>query len=216
MQFPLEYHARVLGEYALPQAARTRLLTLAITAAIGILFLLHAASGSWRLAALSFLTLPTALVGGLLAALATGGVVSLGSFAGLFVVFGVAASNNLMLIRRYQHLERHEGEPFGPKLVLRGARERLSPILMATFATGLALVPALFLGDVPGLEIVRPMAIVVLGGLVTSGVLDLYFLPALFFSLGVSAVQELDLSAAEAREAVFGDVSAAPGMATGD
>jgi Cu/Ag efflux pump CusA len=216
MQFPMEYHAQVLGAFAAPQAARNRLLTIALVAAIGMFFVLQAAFGSWRLAALSFLTLPGALVGGLLAALATGGVLSLGGLAGLLVVFGIAASNKVMLINRYQYLERHAGESFGPGLVLRGARERLSPTLMATFATALALLPALFLGDVPGLEIARPMAIVVLGGLVTSALLDLYLLPTLYLSLGVSAVQVLDLSAAGVRGGMFGVMSEATGMAAGD
>jgi Cu/Ag efflux pump CusA len=85
-----------------------------------------------------------------------------------------------------QHLEQYEGETFGPELVLRGARERLAPILMTTFATGLALVPALLLGDIPGLEIVRPMAVVILGGLVTSTLLDLFILPALYLRFGSS------------------------------
>ena len=178
-------------------------------------FLLQAAFGSWRLATLSFFTLPAALAGGLLAALLTGGVLSVGSFAGLLVVFGIAVSDRLMLISHYQHLEGYGGEPFGANLARRGARECLSPILAAMFATALALLPALLLGDVPGLEIARPMVIVVLGGLGTSALLDLYFLPALFLSLRVSAVEELDLSAARAREGILGDLSA-PGMAVGD
>ena len=207
IKFPLEYHARVLGEYALPQAARTRLLTFAIVAAIGVFFLLQAAFGSWRLATLSFCTVPAALAGGMLAALLTGGVLSVGSFAGLFVVFGIAVSNKLVLISHYQHLQRYEGEPFGAALALRGARERLSPILAAMSATALALVPALLLGEVPGLEIARPMAVVVLGGLVTSALLDLCFLPALFLSVGTGAVQEIDLAeATDARDEMHGDM----------
>jgi Cu/Ag efflux pump CusA len=216
IQFPLEYHARVLGEYATPQETRARLVTLASAAAIGVFFLLQAAFGSWRLAALTFLTLPLALVGGVLAVLLTGGALSFGSLAGLLVVFGIAASNKLILISHYQHLERCDGEAFGPGLVLRGTRERLSPILTATLAVGLALLPALLLGDVPGLEVVRPMAIVVLGGLVTSGLVDVCLLPPLFLSLGVSAAQELDLSGVGAPGAAFARASEAPGMAAGE
>ena len=83
-------------------------------------------------------------------------------------MFGIAARNGILLINHYQHLERDEGETFGPELVLRGARERLSPILMTALATGLALVPLVVLGDIPGHEIEHPMAVVILGGLVTS------------------------------------------------
>jgi Cu/Ag efflux pump CusA len=205
-----------LGEYAAPQAARTRLLTVSITAAIGVFFLLQAALGSWRLAALCFLTLPAGLVGGVLAALVSGGVLTLGSLAGLLVVLGLAVSNKLILFHRYEHLQRHAGEPFGPELVRRGTRELLSPILLATVATALVLLPALLLGDVPGVETIRPMAIVVLGGLVSSVVLDLCFLPALYLALGVRAAQELDLSETGAREGRFGDLSGAPGVAVGD
>ena len=215
LHFPLEYHAEVLGEYASWQDARSRLLTIAIAAAIGVFFLLQAAFGSWRLAALCFLSLPAALAGGLLAALGTGGVLSIGSLAGLLAVFGIAVCNKIMLVSRYQHLERHEGEPFGPGLALRGARERLAPILMTTLAAGAAVMPALILGDVPGLEIVRPMAIVVLGGLVTSGALDLLLLPVLFLSLGVGASHQLDPVLEAPRGQVFATLPA-PSGAAGD
>ena len=192
LQFPLEYHAEVLGEFATSRAARNHLMTLAIAAAFGMIILLQAAFGSWRLAALSFFTLPAALAGGVLAALATGGVLSIGSLAGLLAVLGIAACNKIMLINRYQNLERYEGERFGTGLVLRGATERLSPILMTTLAAGVTVLPVLFMGDVPGLEVVRPMALVVLGGLVTSGVLDLFLMPVMFLRAGVSSVRETD------------------------
>ena len=85
---------------------------------------------------LFFLTLPMALVGGVLAVALTGDTLSLGSLVGFLTVFGIAARNGILLINHFQHLERDEGEPFGPALVLRGAQERLSPILMTALATG--------------------------------------------------------------------------------
>jgi Cu/Ag efflux pump CusA len=181
---PLGYHAEVLGEYAERQAASSRLLSFGIAAALGVLFLLAAAFGNWRLAVLAFVTLPTALVGGVLAAFAGGGVMSLGSLVGFLTVFGIAARNGIMLISHYQHLERIEGETFGPDLILRGARERLSPILMTAFATGLAIVPLVVAGDIPGHEIEYPMAIVILGGLVTSTLLNLFVVPAIYLRFG--------------------------------
>jgi Cu/Ag efflux pump CusA len=184
IKFPLEYHAEVLGEYEERQASQRRLLGFGLASAIGVFLLLQAAFGSWRLAALAFFTLPSALVGGVLAAFATGGVISLGSLIGFFTVFGVAARNGIMLINHYQHLEREEGEPFGPKLVLRGARERLAPILMTALAAGLALLPLVIAGDIPGHEIEHPMAIVILGGLVTSTVLNLFIVPSLYLRFG--------------------------------
>ncbi len=92
-----------------------------------------------------------------------------------------------MLINHFQHLEREEGEPFGPALVIRGARERLSPILMTALATGLALIPLVVAGDIPGHEIEHPMAIVILGGLVTSTLLNLFVMPSLYLRFGRGA-----------------------------
>jgi ketosteroid isomerase-like protein len=105
-----------------------------------------------------------ALVGGVLAAWAGGGILSLGSLVGFFTVFGIAARNGILLINHCQHLEAEEGQAFGKTLVVRGARERLSPILMTTLATGLALVPLVVLGERPGHEIEHPLAVVILGG----------------------------------------------------
>ncbi|MFN8489611.1 MAG: efflux RND transporter permease subunit [Caldilineaceae bacterium] len=190
IDFPLGYHAEVLGEYAERTAAQTRLLIFTIAAAIGVLLILLASFGSWRLAVLGFLTLPSALVGGLLAAYFTGGIISLGSLVGFLTIFGIAARNKIMLINHYQHLERYEGETFGEQLALRGASERLSPILMTALATGLALVPLAWAGDLPGHEIEHPMAIVILGGLVTSTLLNLFVVPSLYLSFGRSKGQD--------------------------
>jgi Cu/Ag efflux pump CusA len=196
--FALEYHARVLREHEASGAVNSRLLVFEVSSAIGMFFLLQAAFASWRLAALCFLTLPSALVGGLLTVVATGQGMSLGSLAGLLTVFGIATCNAVMLINRYQSLQRYGGESIGAELVLRGVRERLSPILMTTLATGGALAPVLLMGDVPGLEIVRPMAMVTLGGLVTSSLLNLFFVPALFLSVESVPHRVDPLAAAEA------------------
>jgi len=152
----------------------------AISAAIGIFVLLQASFGSFRLATMAFFTLPIALVGGVLAAYLSNGVLSLGSLVGLFTVLGIVARNGIMLISHYQHLEHVEGVPFGPGLVLRGAQERVVPILMTVLTTGLALVPLIVLGEVPGQEIEHPMAIVILGGLMTATLLNLFVVPSLY------------------------------------
>jgi Cu/Ag efflux pump CusA len=184
VQFPRGYHAELLGEFRERQTAQERLFGIAIIAGLAILLLLQTAFGSWRLATLIFLTLPMALVGGILAAYAGGGVVSLGSLLGFFTVFGIAARNGILLINHCQHLERSEGETFGPALVLRGARERLSPILMTSLATGLAVVPLVVLGQRPGHEIEYPLAVVILGGLATSTLLNLFVVPSLYLRFG--------------------------------
>jgi CzcA family heavy metal efflux pump len=180
------YHTELLGEYTERQAAQSRLLQSSLIAGVVILLLLQAAFRRWRLAALVFLTLPMALVGGVLAAWVGGGIISLGSLVGFFTVFGIAARNGILLVNHWQHLEEEEGMEFGPALVIRGARERLSPILMTSLATGLALVPLVILGDRPGHEIELPLAVVVLGGLVTSTLLNLVVVPSLYLRWGKS------------------------------
>jgi Cu/Ag efflux pump CusA len=185
VQFPLGYSYDLIGELAERQAADQRLRSYGLLAGIGILLLLVAAFRSWRLGLMALLALPMALVGGLLAAYAfSGGIVSLGSLVGFFTVLGIAARNGIMLISHCQHLEKYEGETFGPALVLRGARERLAPILMTALATGLALVPLVVAGEIPGAEIEYPMALVILGGLVTSTLLNLFIIPALYLRFG--------------------------------
>jgi CzcA family heavy metal efflux pump len=184
VDFPNGYHAEVLGEYQERQAAQRRLLVFTLAALAGILLLLQTAFRSWRLAWLAILTLPMALAGGILATAATDRMISLGSLVGLLTVLGIAARNGILMINHFQHLERHEGERFGPGLVLRGARERLSPILMTSLATGLALVPLVVAGTIPGNEIEHPMAVVILGGLVSSTLLNLFVVPSLYLRFG--------------------------------
>jgi CzcA family heavy metal efflux pump len=184
VQFPREYHAEVLGESTELNAAQDRLTLFGLGAGIAIFLLLQAAFGSLRLAALTSLLLPMALVGGVLAVWLGDGVLSLGSLVGFLTVFGIAARNGILMVSHFQHLERHEGVPFGPELVLRGAKERLAPIMMTASATGLALVPLAVAGSIPGHEIEHPMAIVILGGLITSTLLNLFVLPSLYLRFG--------------------------------
>ncbi|MEN9576217.1 MAG: hypothetical protein RL514_4072 [Verrucomicrobiota bacterium] len=182
--FPVGYHPELLGEYTARQEARTRLLTLAGVALLGILVLLLADFQSPRLVLLVAVTLPFALIGGVFAAYFSGGVLSLGSLVGFVTVLGIAARNGIMLVSHYRHLQREEGEAFGPNLVLRGAEERLAPILMTAATASLALLPLVWRGNIPGHEIEFPMAVVILGGLVTSTALNLFLLPALFAKFG--------------------------------
>jgi len=111
-------------------------------------------------------------------------VLSLGSLVGFVTVLGIAARNGIMLVSHYLHLERREGVPFGPELILRGAEERLTPILMTAGCAALALLPLITAGNIPGHEIEYPMALVILGGLATSTLLNLFLLPALYARYG--------------------------------
>jgi CzcA family heavy metal efflux pump len=180
ISFPLGTHAELLGEYEERQAAERRLLLVGVVVGLAVLLVLQLSFRSWRLALLAFATLPVALVGGAIAALAGGGVLSLGSLVGFFTVLGIAARNGILMISHFQHLEEVEGEPFGAGLVLRGARERLSPIAMTTLATALGVLPLVVAGSVAGNEIEHPLAVVVLGGLVTSTLVNLFVLPSVY------------------------------------
>jgi Cu/Ag efflux pump CusA len=184
IDFPREYHPEFLGEYAARQASRQRLFALTALSVLGIVLLLHMDFRSWRLTLLVFLTIPFALVGGVIGAILQGGILSLGSLVGFVTVLGIAARNGIMLVSHYRHLEEIEGEPFGIPLVLRGAEERLTPILMTALATGLALVPLVISGNKPGHEIEYPMAVVILGGLTTSTILNLFLLPPIYALFG--------------------------------
>jgi CzcA family heavy metal efflux pump len=193
MEFPFEHHANLLGGFEDQQAARTRFLAVAAAALTGVFLLLQAAFASWRLATLVMVTLPMALAGGVLATAISGGTVSLGAAAGLVAVFGVAVRHAVLLVRRYQSLERHGGQAFGAHLVSRGTRDRLVPILMTTLGGVLLLLPIVLSGAAVGLEIMRPMAIVLLGGLIASAALSVVVLPALYLRFGfVSARDAVD------------------------
>lgn len=197
VDFPTGYHAEILGEFAEREAATRQLLIFAVGALLVIFLLLQASFSSWRLATLVMFTLPVALVGGVLAAYLSGGVLSLGSIVGFLTVMGIAARNGILLISHCQHLEKYENEKFGPELVLRGAGERLSPILMTTLATGLALVPLIVMGTIPGHEIEHPMAVVIVGGLVTSTLLNLFILPSLYLRFAKPRAKAEPLAPAE-------------------
>ena len=180
VEMPPGYHAEVLGEAPELNAAQDDLLLYGILAAIVIFLLIQAALGSLRLATLVFLLLPMALAGAVLAAKLDTGVLSLGSLVGFLTVLGIAGRNGILMVAHFQHLEREEGVPFGPDLVLQGAKDRLAPILMTASATGLALLPLVIAGTIPGHEIEHPLAVTILGGLVTATLLNLFVLPSLY------------------------------------
>jgi Cu/Ag efflux pump CusA len=184
VSFDRGYHPEFLGEYAARKASQNRMLAISLVALIGIFLILHADFGSVRLALLVLLGLPFALIGSVASVLLTGGVLSLGSLVGFVTVIGVAARNGIMLISHYRHLEREENVPFGFDFIIRGAKERLSPILMTALAAALALMPIVIGGNRPGQEIENPMAIVIVGGLVTSTALNLLVMPALYWKFG--------------------------------
>jgi Cu/Ag efflux pump CusA len=181
---PSGIYAELGGTATVQREARRELLLNGLLAGAGIVMLLALAFGDASRLLLVLANLPFALVGGVLAVFATGGLLSLGSLVGFVTLFGIATRNAVMLISHYDHLVRVEGEGWGREAAIRGALERLGPILMTALVTALALVPlAVGSGD-PGREIEGPMAIVILGGLLTSTLLSLFVLPALALRWG--------------------------------
>jgi CzcA family heavy metal efflux pump len=189
VEFPHEYYPVLQGEYTERLAAQQTLLLVSIVAALGVFMLLVQSFGDVRLATLSFLTLPSALVGGVIAAYMGDRVISLGSLVGFLTILGITARNGIMLIEHYQHLERNEGVAFGPELVLRGAKERISPIIMTALTTAFAILPLVVAGNLPGHEIEYPMAVVILGGLITATLLNVFVVPSLYLKFARSSVK---------------------------
>jgi len=188
--FDREQHPEFLGEYTARRESTNRLFLLGSFALIGIVLLLYVDFQSWRPTLLVALTIPFALIGGVAGVILSNGTLSLGSIVGFVTVLGIAARNGIMMVSHFRHLELEEGEPFGISLIMRGAAERLAPILMTALATGLALLPLVIAGNKPGHEIEYPLAVVILGGLVTSTILNLFLLPPLYAKFGRSAGPE--------------------------
>jgi Cu/Ag efflux pump CusA len=210
MSFPLEYRAEMLGAPAERLGNQQRVLSYAIAALVGVFLLLQVVCNSWRVAILVLLMLPLSLIGGVAAAFASGGVISYGSMLGFIAVLAVAVRSCVLLVRRFQQLginrkgeqvdpevaafraqfddstplnDIGEFERISPELVLKGSLQRFVPALVSTVAVLLACVPFLISDAGAGYEILRPMAIVIAGGLVTTAIVNLFVLPALYLWL---------------------------------
>ena len=190
--FPLEYHPEILGEYVELESAEESMIGIIVAAVIGIFLLLQACFRSWRMALIAFLALPASVAGGVPAVLVSGGAISLGSIVGFLAVLGIAVRNSVLLIDHYRRLEEQEGVTFGLDLVLRGTRERLSSILTSCAAIIAAFLPMVIFGRIPGLEIVQPTSIVIIGGLLTSTLFTLFVIPPLYLVFGGGAESQED------------------------
>jgi Cu/Ag efflux pump CusA len=167
------------GAAAAEQQTRTELI-LYSGVALALIVMILFASFRWRANSwLVLANLPFSLIGSVIAIAATGIGISLGTMVGLVTVFGVSARNAILQLAHYEHLVEDEGQAWGINIVLRGANERLIPILMTAAVTALGLAPLAWGIDNPGQEIEGPMAITVLGGLISSTLLNLFVLPAL-------------------------------------
>jgi Cu/Ag efflux pump CusA len=188
VNFPAGTYAVFSGAAQAKQKAQSELLLHSGIAGVGILLLLAVVLHNWRNLLLVLVNLPFALVGGVLAVWLTSrfgaGGFTIGSMVGFVTLFGITTRNSIMMISHFEHLVAREGMAWGMETVMRGASERLMPILMTAVVTGLGLLPLAIGAGESGREIEGPMAIVILGGLITSTALNLLVLPTLALRYG--------------------------------
>ena len=153
-------------------------------ATAAVLVLLFMAMGHWRNGLITCLNLPFALIGGVIAVMFTSGWLSIGSLVGFVTLFGITLRNSIMLVSHYRHLVEEDGMPWSVETVIQGASERLPSILMTAIVTGLGLLPLVLGSGEPGREIEGPMASIIVGGLLSSTVLNPLVLPALLWRFG--------------------------------
>lgn len=182
INLPEGYHIELGGQFESAQKATTRLLLASGLAILLIFMILYQEFKSARLAGIILINLPLALIGGIFTVGMTSGTLSIPAIIGLITLFGIAIRNGILLVSRYQQLLVHQNDR--KEAILQGSADRLNPILMTALASALALIPLALSGDSPGNEIQSPMAIVILGGLLTSTLLNMFVLPVLFYRYG--------------------------------
>jgi HME family heavy-metal exporter len=182
--WPRGYYLEYGGQFQSQQSAMARILLIGVFTIIGIFLVLNVALKSWRMALQVMVNLPLALVGGVIAVYLSGGILSVASMVGFITLFGIATRNGIMMLSHYVHLMKVENEPFSQEMIVRGTLERLSPVLMTALAAALGLLPLALSQGEPGKELLQPIAVVILGGLVTSTFLDQIVTPALFWLFG--------------------------------
>ena len=184
VNLPEGYFLEYGGQFEAQKDATQRLSILSIFSLIAIFFLLIKALGDWRAALQVMINVPLALIGAIAAMLLTGGVFSVATLVGFISLVGITSRNGIMMISHYLHLMKEEGESFNEKMIIRGSLERLVPVLMTAFTAGLSLIPLVLATEEPGKEILQPLAVVVLGGILTSTLLDQLVTPAVFYKFG--------------------------------
>ena len=182
VSLPEGYHVEYGGQFESEQAASRTLLLTSLMSIVVIFLLLYHEFRSVKESAIILINLPLALIGGVVALLLTSGEVSIPAIIGFISLFGIATRNGMLLISHYNHLQRAEGMGV-MESVVRGSTDRLNPILMTALSSALALIPLALGGDLPGNEIQSPMAKVILGGLLTSTLLNGFIIPVVYLMM---------------------------------
>ncbi len=180
VDLPTGYRVEYGGQFESAETAGRTLLIASLLAILGVFMLLYYEFQDWRITGVVLLNLPLSIIGGIFSVWLTSGVISIPSIIGFISLFGIATRNGILLISRYRHLEQEAPHLSLRERILQGSSDRISPIVMTALTSGLALIPLALGGDLPGNEIQSPMAIVILGGLLTSTLLNLFLVPAAY------------------------------------
>ncbi len=189
IQLPTGSYLEYAGQYEAQQKASASILWLSLVAFAGIFTVLFSYFRSWRLVLQVMLSIPMALVGSVVAIWFTGGIFSVATMVGFITLTGIATRNGIMMISHYIHLIRYEGETFSRAMIVRGTLERLVPVTMTALVAALALIPLTLDAEAPGKEILYPVATVIVGGLISSTLLDMLVRPALFWKFGAKGLE---------------------------
>ena len=200
MVWPQGYSATLEGTYQAYEDAALRIGILGLGSLALIFLVLQTRYNSSALALIIMGSVPLALVGSVLALWVTGLPLSVASMIGFITLAGISTRNGILKISRYVNLVVHEGEQFGPDLIIRGSLERLAPVLLTALSTMLALIPLLLGAGEPGREILHPVAVTIFGGLLSSTFLDAIVTPTLFLSFGRTSIERLQGSSTDALE----------------
>lgn len=190
VKLPQGYFIQYGGQFESQKSASKLILLLSIFSVIGIFLVLYSHFKSAQITLQIMLNIPLALIGSVIAVILTGGTFSVATMVGFITLTGIASRNGIMMISHYIHLMEHEGETFSKEMIIRGSLERLVPVLMTALVAALALIPLTLDAQASGKEILYPVATVILGGLISSTLLDMIVTPVVFYTFGEKAIKQ--------------------------